>query len=59
MAARRGGPRRPWIRALGWLVAAIGAAVVVMSLPGWLWLLAAGIVLVWAGLLVAMGPSRG
>jgi uncharacterized membrane protein YccC len=56
MAARKRASRHGWWRLLGYAVAAAGAVVVVLSLPGWLWLLALGVLLVWAGLLVAMGP---
>lgn len=55
MAAASGGPKRSWRRWLGCAIAVGGGVVVAAALPGWVWLLAAGLVLVWLGLLVAMG----
>ena len=57
MAWRRLGPRSwPW-RLVGAAVALGGAVLVYKALPGWLLLLTLGLLLLWGGLLLAMGPE--
>ena len=57
MAWRRLGPRSwPW-RLVGAALALGGAVLVYKALPGWLLLLTVGLLLLWGGLLLVMGPE--
>jgi|GEM_PF-2472550 len=56
MAAKRRVSKSGRWRIVGYFLAIAGGAIIALSMPGWLWLLMLGVLLVWAGLLVAMGP---
>lgn len=57
MTTRRPGRSRAAARLFGLLLLAAGAAVVVTAPPRWVWWLALGALLLWAGMVLA-GPSR-
>lgn len=57
MTTRRSGRGDGLARAAGLLLLLAGVAVIVVALPRWVWWLALGAVLLWAGMMLA-GPNR-
>jgi len=57
LTTRRSGRGDGLARAAGLLLLLAGVAVIVVALPRWVWWLALGAVLLWAGMMLA-GPNR-
>ncbi len=55
MRRRMGKGRSGFRQLIGVVLTVAGAYVVVTALPRWLWLLALGLLLLWGGLVLAMG----
>jgi hypothetical protein len=52
----RSGRGAAW-RLVGFALSAAGVVLVAVVLPRWLWLLGLGAILIWSGLLLAIGPQ--